>query len=387
MSPPISRPVSGGYYLGLLSGTSADGIDAAIVDFSTRNPRIIHAASLPFQKGLRDAVLALMHRGARTDTRAGLEWPAINALDQRLGRAFAQAALTCLKQANVPTEAVCAIGCHGQTVYHHPDAPNPGSWQLGSPFVLAQATGIPVISQFRQMDMALGGQGAPLAPLLHRELFARPGRHVAVVNLGGIANVSWLGADGRFCGFDTGPANCLLDEWAHKHLGKKYDDGGRWAATGRTHAGLLSRLMADDYFGQDWPKSTGREHFNAAWLNGHLESLEEMPEAVDVQATLLELTAQSVASAIDALRARSVTAPLDIIVCGGGAHNQVLLDRLSNILGEAVVSSDQRGVNPDYLEAVLFAWLARKRWQGESVDLTRITGSSRPHLAGVITRP
>ncbi len=387
MNNAVSRPVASGYYLGLLSGTSADGIDAAIVDFSARNPRIIHAISQPLQNTLRQDVLALMQRGQRPNHSTPLDWPGINALDQRLGRAFAKAALTCLKQANISPQAICAIGSHGQTVYHRPDSSNPGSWQLGSPFVLAEATGIPVISQFRQMDMALGGQGAPLAPLLHQALFARADRHVAVVNLGGIANVSWLGADGRLAGFDTGPANCLLDEWAHKHLNRKYDDGGRWAATGKVHRALLSRLMADDYFGQDWPKSTGRERFNPHWLDMHLNALDETPSAADVQATLLELTAQSVASAIDELRTGSPAAPLDVIVCGGGAHNRVLLDRLSNVLGEAVISSDQRGVNPDYLEAVLFAWLAKQRWQGERVDLRRITGSSRSHLAGVITRP
>jgi anhydro-N-acetylmuramic acid kinase len=383
MNAPVSAPLSSGLYLGLLSGTSADGIDAALVDFSSRQPRILHALSQPFEKKIRQQVLALM----RPDTTAALDWIKLNALDQKLARAFANAALQCLQEARIKPAEITAIGCHGQTVFHQPHAPYAGSWQIGSPFALAQLTGIPVISQFRQMDMALGGQGAPLAPLLHRELFARPDRHVAVVNLGGIANVTWLGADGSFCGFDTGPANCLMDEWVYRHRGKKYDDGGRWAGTGRVATALLSRLMADAYFGRPAPKSTGREHFNSVWLDAHLNELDDKPAPADVQATLLELTARSVAAAIDEWRSKSLPAPLDVVVCGGGAHNQVLLDRISGTLGEAVISSAQRGIDPDYLEAVLFAWLAYQRWQGVRLDLCAITGSSRPHLAGVIVRP
>ncbi len=382
----VSRSVSSGYYLGLLSGTSADGIDAAIVDFSGRSPRVIQALTQPLDVELRQRVLALMQRGAFAQSGASFNWPAINALDQRLGKHFAKAALSCIQQAGLEPGAICAIGLHGQTVFHQPLTPNPGSWQLGSTFVLAQATGIPVVSQFRQMDMALGGQGAPLAPVLHQALFARNDRDVAVVNLGGIANVSWLGRGGRIVGFDTGPANCLLDEWAQQHLGRQYDDGGRWAASGHVIPDLLRTLSQDDYFRQPAPKSTGRERFNQHWLQQHLQRLSSAPRPEDVQATLLELTAWSVAQAIDNLR-QTPAKPLDVIVCGGGAHNQFLLDRLSCLLNTIVVSSARRGVDPDYLEAVLFAWLAKQRWQGQQIDLRAITGSSRPHLAGIIVRP
>ena len=278
------------------------------------------------------------------------------------------------------------IGSHGQTVWHSPVKPRPETIQLGDPQHLANLLGIRTVGQFRQADLSAGGQGAPLAPLLHRALL-RPDAGVrGVLNLGGIANLSVLQPDGAVRGFDTGPGNCLLDTWARRHTGEAYDAGGRWAAGGEVNTQLLDLLLADPFFAMKPPKSTGVEYFNIYWLQGRLSAMRaaagDVVREQDIQATLAELTARSVA---DRIAAEGVT---ELVVCGGGVHNQDLIRRLRRAAAEIEITSTARhGLDPDWLEGVLFAWLARERIAGRPQQTGPITGAREPVLLGEIFDP
>jgi len=361
-------------FIGLISGTSRDGVDAALVEFETGRPLILTALCLPYPDGLAKRLEHLLAAGSRPRDED------LRALDPELGRHFADAAQQLLNTAAEKSVVVYAIGSHGQTVWHAPNGPHPESIQLGKPAEIARITGIPTVGDFRRADIEAGGQGAPLAPLLHRALF-RPARGTRiVVNLGGIANVSVIDAQGTVIGFDTGPANCLLDAWVREQRGQPCDDGGRWAGSGRANEGLLQQLLGDPWFATAPPKSTGIEHFNLAWLR---QRIGDRPVAArDVQATLADLTAVSVAQAI-----RSYS-PRDVLVCGGGVHNTDLMRRLRGHLGEVPVrSTGEFGLDPDWVEAVLFAWLARERLAGRKQDTRAITGARTPVLLGTITDP
>lgn len=366
-------------YIGLISGTSRDGVDAALVGFPGGRPDLRAALCLPYPEGLAARLEALSASGRRPggDT--------LRELDPDLARHFAAAALELLGKAGCAPAAVRAIGSHGQTVWHEPTGPDPVSIQLGGPALIARHTGITTIGDFRRADIEAGGQGAPLAPLLHRALF-RPARGArAVLNLGGIANISLIDDRGAVSGFDTGPANCLLDAWVRRHRGEAFDPGGAWAAGGRVDSGLLKRLLADPYFGKSGPKSTGTEYFNLDWLEPQLDACgrgDPPRQPVDVQATLAELTAASVADVVCPL------APADLLVCGGGVHNTDLLRRLQRRLsGIPLRSTAETGLDPDWVEAVLFAWLARERLAGRPQDTCRITGAREAVLLGSVFDP
>jgi anhydro-N-acetylmuramic acid kinase len=267
-------------------------------------------------------------------------------------------------------------------VWHAPDGPRPESIQLGSPTLIAQRTGIRTVGDFRRADIAAGGQGAPLAPLLHRALFRPASGTRAVLNLGGIANVSIIDREGGVIGFDTGPANCLLDAWIRRHRGEALDRDGAWAAGGTMDPGLLDALLADPYFGRRGPKSTGTEYFNLSWLEPVLDRRQSGATPADVQATLAELTAATVADAIRPF------APTDVLVCGGGVHNGDLLRRLRRRLpGTPLRSTAEAGLDPDWVEGVLFAWLARERVAGRPQDTRRITGAREAVLLGSVCEP
>ena len=374
----------GGLYIGMISGTSRDGVDAALVDFAEKRPDLRAALCLPYPEGLATRLEALSASGRRPgdDT--------LRELDEDLAHHFAAAALELLGKAGCKTAAVRAIGSHGQTAWHEPNGPDPVSIQLGGPALIARHTRITTVGDFRRADIEAGGQGAPLAPLLHRALF-QPANGVRVVlNLGGIANISVLDAHGAVNGFDTGPANCLLDAWVRRHRGAAFDGDGAWAAGGRVDTGLLETLLADPYFGKPGPKSTGTEYFNLAWLERHLDAYgldagargDRRREPVDVQATLAELTAVSVANAVRPF------APADLLSCGGGVHNGDLLRRLQRRLpGIPLRSTAEAGLDPDWVEAVLFAWLARERLAGRPQDTRRITGAREPVLLGSVFDP
>ncbi len=357
-------------FLGLISGTSADGVDVALVDFDPQ-PRIAAAATYPYPDSLRDRILGL----ARNAPSVPLD--ELGTLDVAIARHFADSANALLADAGVDAASITALGSHGQTVRHKPLGEFPFTIQLGDPSVIAELTGIMTIADFRRADVAAGGQGAPLAPAFHRAALVRGNRR-ALLNLGGIANVTVFNDEGGVLGFDTGPANCLMDAWAVRHTGQPRDEGGAWAITGTVHSGLLSRLLDDAYFESPAPKSTGREQFNLDWLEPRLI---DGVSAVDVQATLLALSVQTIANAI-----RDNGPSVDeVLGCGGGVHNTALMTALADAMAPIKVGSTADiGIDPDFVEAATFAWLARERLHGRPGNLPSVTGARGPRLLGAI---
>jgi anhydro-N-acetylmuramic acid kinase len=356
-----------------MSGTSLDGVDGVLVDLDDGAHRLRAHVHRPYQPALRAELLALNRPGGPDELhRAAL---AANGV----ARAYAEVLQALLQEAGVPAAAVRAVGAHGQTVRHRP-IDHGYTLQLLSPALLAEITGIDVVADLRSRDVAAGGQGAPLVPAFHAAVFARPGVDVAVLNLGGIANLTLLAADGDVRGFDTGPANAMLDHWVQRHTGTAYDADGAWAARGRPHAGLLQALRAEPYFTLPPPKSTGRDLFEPGWLQARLDRLPPLPP-VDVQATLLELTATTV---VDALLA-SAPATQVLRVCGGGARNRQLMHRLAALLpGVDVRDTGVEGVAPEHVEALAFAWLAQAYLERRPGNLPAVTGAAGPRLLGAL---
>jgi len=360
-------------YIGLISGTSADGIDAALVRFERDRPRLLAALTHPWPDELRTRILAM----AQDETRLDLD--AYGRLDVAIGQCFADATLRLLEDSSTTSAEVRAIGSHGQTLRHRPHGEHPFTLQVGDPSVIAERCRIDVVADFRRADVAAGGQGAPLLPAAHAMLLGSPGRTRVVLNLGGIANITVLAADGRVFGFDTGPANGLMDAWCLRHRGEAFDRNGAFARAGSVDSELLATLLADPYFALPPPKSTGREHFHLAWLEQQTRLSQLSP--ADVQATLLELSARSVAHAID----RHAPDATEVLACGGGVHNSALMERLATLLGpRAVRSTADEGVDPDYLEAMAFAWLARQRLLGLPGNLPAVTGARGPRVLGAV---
>jgi anhydro-N-acetylmuramic acid kinase len=362
------------FYIGLISGTSRDGVDAALVRFEQSRPLLQASLCLPYPDQLARQLSDLLSCGRRPSDSA------LAKLDATVSRHFADTADQLLAGSAVTAASVRAIGSHGQTVWHEPQGPRPESIQLGDPAVIAERTGITTVGDFRRADIEMGGQGAPLAPLLHAALF-RPATGCRVVlNLGGIANISVIDADGSVRGFDTGPANCLLDAWVQTQQGRPFDRAGAWAASGQSDPGLLRDLLQDPWFARAAPKSTGIEYFNLGWLRKALN--DRQLTDCDVQATLAELTAASVAAAVEPAGAE------EVLICGGGVHNPDLISRLQRRLpGLSIRSTSRLGLNPDWVEAVLFAWLARERLAGRPQDTRSITGAHAPVLLGTIANP
>ena len=366
---PESAAADTGLFLGLISGTSADGIDAALVRFAAC-PEIVAARTIAYPAASRERVIAL------ATSRAAIALDDYGRLDVEIGEHFASAALALLRVAGVDPAMVTAIGSHGQTVCHRPGGEHPFTLQIGDPSVIAERTGILTVADFRRADIAAGGQGAPLLPALHAAVFADPALPRAILNLGGIANLSVLALDHDVLGFDTGPANCLLDAWAARHLGAARDDGGTWARSGRVDADLLAHLLGDPYFAATPPKSTGREVFNLAWLDARLLTA---AAPADVQATLLRLSARTIA---DAVRGYGRGAR-EVYACGGGVHNTALMDALREELPQLRVETTAAlGFDPDFVEAAGFAWLARARLAGEPGNLPSVTGARGPRVLG-----
>lgn len=362
-------------FIGLMSGTSLDGVDAVLADFSQARLRLLGHVALPFAPALRAELLALNHSGSDELHRAAL---AANAL----ARCYAQAVQQLLARTHTPAQAVQAIGAHGQTVRHRPQAFDGTGYtlQLNNPALLAELTGIAVVADFRSRDLAAGGQGAPLVPAFHQGVFGQPGREVAVLNLGGIANLSVLRADGTALGFDCGPGNALLDHWCQQHLGQPFDQDGAWAASGQVLPALLAALRTEPFFAQPPPKSTGRDLFAPQWLAAHgAPWAQARPE--DVQATLTELTASTCADCASSYAKDSKL----LLVCGGGAYNQQLLARLTARLpGWQVERSDAYGLAPLQVEAAAFAWLAQRCLQRAPGNLAAVTGAQGPRVLGAL---
>ena len=359
-------------YLGLISGTSCDGIDAALMSFAPL--RVHHAKTFPFPAQWRDLALAL----GQGQELVNLD--EFGQLDVALGVAFSDAALRLLEEAGVDARQVSAIGSHGQTVRHRPHLANPFTLQLGCPHVIAERTGIKVVADFRRRDIAAGGQGAPLVPAFHAALFPKGS---VVLNLGGIANVTIL-ADvlaEKVLGFDTGPANCLMDAQALAAFGLTHDAGGQIAARGCMNSALLECLLTDPYFAAPPPKSTGREYFNLAWVRARAGNSYSDISPADLQATLMELTAITVRNALKPFAAR------EILVCGGGVHCRPLLARLAHHCGVPVRSTAAYGIDPDFVEAAAFAWLARETLENRAGNRPEVTGARGLRVLGsVISR-
>ncbi|WP_310636500.1 anhydro-N-acetylmuramic acid kinase [Delftia acidovorans] len=379
MNQPIPSPIAHRYCIGLMSGTSLDGVDGVLVDFA-EGTQVLWHASRGFDAALRTELLALNTPDGRDELhRAAL---AANAL----ARSYAEVVRELLQATGMTPAQIAAIGAHGQTVRHRPQMFDGTGYtlQLNSPALLAELSGVAVVADLRSRDVAAGGQGAPLVPAFHQGVFGRPGETVLVLNIGGIANLSVLAGDGTVLGFDCGPGNALMDGWCQTHTGQSYDDGGQWAATGQVLPALLDRLLAEPFLQQPPPKSTGRDLFHADWLAGHLSASATSPadaRPADVQATLTEFTARACAGAVQ----RFGRGGGELLVCGGGAFNTQLMQRIAALLpGVAVDTTAARGLPPQQVEAAAFAWLARQALLGLPGNLPAVTGARGPRILGAI---
>ena len=360
-------------FIGLMSGTSLDGIDCVIVDLACDTPALIAADCHALPDNFRHDVLSVC-----ANKQAPLA--ELGKLDIELGRCFAEAAAKTLAAAGLVAQEIEAIGSHGQTVFHQPNSAAPSSLQLGDPNTIAERTGITTVADFRRRDMAAGGQGAPLAPLLHQHCCASPNKNRAIVNIGGIANITLLLANGERVAFDTGPGNVLMDFWIARHDGARFDKNGEWATGGSVETAFLAELMSEPYLALAAPKSTGRELFNGAWLDQRLASLKQRPNPQDIQATLLEFTATTLSTALLAGMSQG-----EIYLCGGGAHNTALSKRIGELMpGYYVGTTAEIGIDPDWLEAMAFAWMAQQTLDGVAVVTSPFTGAKKPVMLGGI---
>ncbi|MDQ7089983.1 MAG: anhydro-N-acetylmuramic acid kinase [Methylococcales bacterium] len=357
-------------YIGLMSGTSVDGIDAGLVDFSQQHPTLIASECTPFSAKLKDQIETL-------STNKSLLLKDYGELDCQLGHLFSQAANRLLKQSGVSHSDIRAIGSHGQTLLHYPESQHPFSLQIGDPNIIAEKTQITTVADFRRRDIAVNGQGAPLAPAFHQAIFKSLQKKTCVVNIGGIANITLL-SNQELIAFDTGTGNTLMDYWCQQHLNKPYDNKGNWAKSGHVIPALLKNFKRANYFKQLPPKSTGKEYFSRDWLMQHLDGFTSSP-AEDIQATLCQLTADSI---IDAIRQHGEQIET-LLICGGGVHNHYLLSLLA-AEGYQVESTLTEGVHPDYVEATAFAWLAKQTMNHLAGNLTKVTGASSPVILGGI---
>jgi len=368
-------------YLGMISGTSMDAIDAALIEVTPGAPatggaplRVIATSATPFDPALKARIAAMI------DAPAQVRLDDIGQADVALAHDFARAARELLARAGVSAREVRAIGSHGQTLRHRVDLSPPFTWQIGDPSVLAELTGITVVADFRRRDVAAGGQGAPLAPVFHDQAFRSEHEDRVIANLGGIANITLLTRGRVVVGFDTGPANRLLDAWIALHGERSYDAGGAWAATGEIDRALLERLLEEPYLKLAPPKSTGRELFNLPWLETHLGATRRRPQ--DVQATLLEYTAVTVTAAVAAHAPDAA-----LYVCGGGAHNEALLHALARLRApHRVGTTAALGLDPDYVEAAAFAWFAHRTLAGLPSNAPSVTGASGLRILGGVYR-
>ena len=354
-----------GLFIGIMSGTSLDGVDVVLCQISEETCRLEASYFMPFENTLKEKILSIIN-GLTTIKQIG-------EIDHRLALSFAKAVNVLLKKENVKAEDIIAIGSHGQTVWHEPNGEYPFSMQLGNPSVLAVETGIDVVADFRAKDVAMGGQGAPFAPAFHQFLFSHI-KSCAVLNIGGMANISILGKEP--IGYDTGCGNVLMDMWIDENKNLPYDRDGAWAKSGTVHNELLKNMLNDNYFNLSYPKSTGREYFNKKFLIKYLETFGKiLPK--DIQATLLALITHSIANEVKKFNIK------ELLVCGGGANNIFLMSELQRLLPKVrVMKTDEYSINGDNLEAMIFAWLAFMRLEKKPVALKSVTGAKRNTVLG-----
>ncbi len=365
-------------YIGLMSGTSMDGVDAALVDLKDGHPKIRATLGKEMPAAIREQLVGFIEQPHKIDL------DELGSLDTALGVVFADAAIALLDEVGVPAKKIAAIGSHGQTVRHRPEGEYPFTLQIGDPNVIATRTRICTVADFRRRDVALGGQGAPLTPLFHESVFADPQENRIVLNIGGIANITTLLPDKPVTGFDTGPGNTLMDAWVRRSLGQRCDINGAWAAGGNVVENLLERFLSEPYFSYRPPKSTGTEMFNVNWILAAVEELDDTPSEQDVQATLCELTVRTIADHVEAIEVgRDRTRRL--IVCGGGLHNKALMQRLAELLSDwSVDSTSDYGVDPDWVEAVAFAWPAQRTLRGLPGNYPSVTGAAESVVLGAV---
>lgn len=350
-------------YIGIMSGTSFDGVDVVLCEIDASECRLISALVYPISLELKADILNIIEGRSRIER--------MGQIDHRLGLLFTEAVAALLIREKIDAKSIKAIGLHGQTLWHAPQGVYPFSMQLGDPNILTSKTGIPVVADFRRKDIALGGQGAPLAPAFHEFIFRNISHAVSIINIGGMSNITVLGE--KLIGYDTGCGNVLLDMWVEAHQGSSYDKDGAWARTGTVDYTLLDRMMSDDFFQASYPKSTGREKFNRQWLQGYLSG--DTHNAEDVQRTLLELTAMSISNEVLKFN------PDIALLCGGGAKNLFLVERMKVLMPNVDVAI---ATNADDIEAMTFAWLAYKRVHKETVNLKDVTGAKENAILGGI---
>ncbi|MBB1201063.1 anhydro-N-acetylmuramic acid kinase [Enterobacteriaceae bacterium 89] len=361
-----------GRYIGVMSGTSLDGVDVVLAAIDDRMVAQQASLSYPIPIAIKEAILAICQGQQLTLSQYGQ-------LDTRLGHLFADAVLALMAQENLTASDLVAIGCHGQTVWHEPDSDAPHTLQIGDNNIVAARTGVTVVGDFRRRDMALGGQGAPLVPAFHQALLADPLERRIVLNIGGIANLSMLSPGLPVRGHDTGPGNMLMDAWIWRQCGKPYDKDAQWASSGKVILPLLQAMLSDPWFALPAPKSTGREYFNYGWLERQLAHYPGLA-AQDVMATLTELTAVTITEQV--LLSGGCER---LLVCGGGSRNPLLMARLAALLpGTEVATTDEAGVSGDDMEGLAFAWLAWRTLAGLPGNLPSVTGASEATVLGAI---
>jgi anhydro-N-acetylmuramic acid kinase len=361
-------------YVGLMSGTSLNGTDAVLLSLADKQIKLIQSHSEPFPEPLYKSLQQLI-------TTQQISLSELADIDHQLAVVYSLAVKKLLQKAGVSAALIQAIGCHGQTIYHQPDGTHRNSLQLGDPNFIAETTGITVVADLRRRDMAAGGQGAPMVPAFHAAAFRSSESNRVILNIGGIANITILPRDTNFpvTGFDTGPGNTLLDQWILRERNLAFDQNGKWAASGTVNGKLLEKLLAEPYLAKAPPKSTGRELFNLSWLEQHITTGHFLSE--DIQATLLEFTCQSIAVAIN----KHAMDTAEVFVCGGGAYNLQILQRLSELLSPISVQTTMTlGIDPNWVEAAAFAWLARQTTHKQTGNLMSVTGARRAVVLGGI---
>lgn len=356
------------FYIGLMSGTSMDSVDAALVEIKKNKIKLIETHSSPLDETLRDELMKLCSPGENGINRMG-------EADVKMGLLFSDSVKALLKKSNLTAKDIVSIGSHGQTIRHMPNATHPFTLQIGDPNLIAAKTGITTVGDFRRRDIALGGQGAPLAPAFHQFLFQRFDKPQCILNIGGFANVTLINPSEPLLGFDTGPGNSLIDAWIKESLNLPFDNNGEWAQVGTVNAPLLLRMLDDPYFSQPIPKSTGREYFNLNWVK---QLINEPIVPKDLQATLTELTARSIAKHIDPDTIEHLW------VCGGGHKNRYLMDRLQALCPLNMLSTAAIGIPPDWMEACAFAWLAHQTIHRQAGNIPSVTGAEDESLLGAI---
>ena len=354
-----------GLYIGVMSGTSLDGVDITLCEIDDSRCELIESHEYPFDKELKDEILNIISSSTTLEQ--------IGMLNTRLGHLFADSINSFVKEKKIDIKSVKAIGLHGQTLWHSPHSEYPFSMQLGCPNVVSSKTDMQVVADFRNMDIANGGEGAPFAPAFHQFLFGSTEKKTAVVNIGGMANITVLGNDLK--GWDTGVGNALLDYWVQRCKNEPYDKDGKFAQSGNLDKSLLESFLDDDYFKKQSPKSTGREYFNDTWLANHLPVFQTLKDE-DIQRTLLELTASTIAD--DVKKTQSEL----LVVCGGGTNNSFLMKRLGELCETEVKISDELGVSSEFVESMAFAWLAFKRIDRSEVNLSSVTGANKNSILG-----